>query len=139
MRADGVLVNDGNRRMRKKLLAGAVAGGVLLGVWAMIDGVGRETLRGSVEERQLKAVALTLPVVYDAKLVTSVSAQVTVHDKDVVPLLNQVPGLRDWRNHTLTDTAEVIVNVGIREHILRRRESHRAGNGKGLRLARRQH
>src|SRR5690242_14431111 len=127
MRADGVLVNDGNHRMRKKLLAGAVAGGVLLGVWAMIDGVGRESLRGSVEERQLKAVALTLPVVYDAKLVTSVSAQVTVHDKDVVPLLNQVPGLRDWRNHTLTDTAEVIVNVGTKLRSLQAKPDPKTG------------
>jgi hypothetical protein len=56
--------------MRKKLLAGAVVGGVLLGVWAMINGVGKETIRGSVKERQLKAVALTLPVVYDAELVS---------------------------------------------------------------------
>jgi hypothetical protein len=100
--------------MRNKLLVGAVVGGVLLGVWAMIDGAGKETVRGSVKERQLKAVALTLPVVYDAELVTSVSAQVTVHDKNPVPLLNQVPAYRDLRNHTLTDTADVIVNIGTK-------------------------
>ncbi len=34
--------------MRKKLLVGAVIGGVVLGLWAMFAGVGRETLRGSV-------------------------------------------------------------------------------------------
>jgi hypothetical protein len=100
--------------MRKKLLVGAAAAGVLLGVWAMIDGVGKETVRGSVQERQLKAVVLTLPVVYDAELVTSVSAQVTLHDKNPLPLLNQVPAMGDWRNHTLTDTADVIVNVGTK-------------------------
>ena len=122
-----MLVNDGNQRMRKKLLAGAAAAGVLLGVWAIIDGVGRETVRGSVKERQLKAVTLTLPVVYDAKLVTSVSAQVTVHDKDVVPLLNQVPGLRDWRNHTLTDTADVIVNVGTKLRSLQAKPDPKTG------------
>jgi hypothetical protein len=107
-------VSDGNHRMRKKLLVGAAAAGVLLGVWAMIDGVGKETVRGSVQERQLKAVVLTLPVVYDAELVTSVSAQVTLHDKNPLPLLNQVPAMGDWRNHTLTDTADVIVNVGTK-------------------------
>ena len=100
--------------MRKRLIAGAVAGGVLLGVWAMVDGIGKETLRGSVKERQLKAVALTLPEVYDATLVTSVAAQVTVHDQNPVPLLNQIPAFRDLRNHTLTDTADVIVNVGTK-------------------------
>jgi len=107
-------VSDENHPMRKKLLAGAVVGGVLLGVWAMINGVGKETIRGSVKERQLKAVALTLPVVYDAELVTSVSAQVTVHDKNPVPLLNQVPAFGDLRNHTLTDTADVIVKIGTK-------------------------
>ena len=107
-------MSDENHPMRKKLLAGAVVGGVLLGVWAMINGVGKETIRGSVKERQLKAVALTLPVVYDAELVTSVSAQVTVHDKNPVPLLNQVPAFGDLHNHTLTDTADVIVKIGTK-------------------------
>ena len=108
------LVSNGKHPMRKRLLAGALAGGVLLGVWAMIDGIGKETLRGSVKDRQLKAVALKLPEVYDATLVTSVSAQVTVHDENPVPLVNQVPLFRDLRNHTLTDSADVIVNVGTK-------------------------
>ena len=100
--------------MRKKLLVGAVIGGVVLGLWAMFAGVGRETLRGSVKERHLKATALTLPVLYDAKLITTVSAQVTLHDQNPIPVLNKVPALRDWRNHTLTDTADVVVNVGTK-------------------------
>ncbi len=29
-------------------------------------------------------------------------------------MLNKVPALRDWRNHTLTDTADVVVNVGTK-------------------------
>ena len=102
-----------NHPMRKRLLAGAVVGGVLLGVWAMI-GVAKETSRGNVKERQLKAVALTLPVAYDAELVSSVSPQVTVHDKNPVPLLNQVPAFGDLRNHTLTDTADVIVSIATK-------------------------
>jgi Mg2+ and Co2+ transporter CorA len=36
--------------MRKKLLVGAAAAGVLLGVWAMIDGVGKETVRDLADE-----------------------------------------------------------------------------------------
>ena len=100
--------------MRKKLLAGAAVGGVLLGLWAMIAGGSKETLRGSVQERHLKATALTLPVLYDAKLITTVSAQVTLHDQNPIPVLNRVPALRDWRNHTLTDTADVVVNVGTK-------------------------
>jgi hypothetical protein len=100
--------------MRKKLLAGAAVGGILLGLWAMIAGGSKETLRGSVQERHLKATALTLPVLYDAKLITTVSAQVTLHDQNPIPVLNRVPALRDWRNHTLTDTADVVVNVGTK-------------------------
>jgi hypothetical protein len=100
--------------MRKKLLVGAVIGGVVLGLWAMFAGVGRETVRGSVQERHLKATALTLPVLYDAKLITTVSAQVTLHDQNPIPVLNKLPALRDWRNHTLTDTADVAVNVGTK-------------------------
>jgi hypothetical protein len=100
--------------MRKKLLVGAVIGGVVLGLWAMFAGGSKETLRGGVQERHLKATALTLPVLYDAKLITTVSAQVTLHDQNPIPVLNQIPALRDWRNHTLTDTADVIVNVGTK-------------------------
>ena len=100
--------------MRKKLLVGAVIGGVVLGLWAMFAGVGKETLRGSVKERHLKATALTLPVLYDAQLITTVAAQVTLHDQNPIPVLNKVPALRDWRNHTLTDTADVVVNVGTK-------------------------
>ena len=84
----------------------------LLGLWAMIAGGSKETLRGGVQERHLKATALTLPVLYDAKLIATVSAQVTLHDQNPIPVLNRVPALRDWRNHTLTDTADVVVNVG---------------------------
>ena len=105
--------------MRKKLLAGAVVGGVVLGLWAMIVGAGKETVRGSVQERHLKATALTLPVLYDAKLIITVSAQVTLHDQNPIPVLNKVPALRDWRNHTLTDTADVVVNVGTKLGALR--------------------
>ena len=104
--------------MRKKLLVGAVIGGVVLGLWAMFAGVGRETLRGSVQERHLNATALTLPVLYDAQLITTVAAQVTLHDQNPIPVLNKVPALRDWRNHTLTDTADVVVNVGTKLHSL---------------------
>jgi hypothetical protein len=107
-------VSNGYHRVRTRLVAGALAAGVALGVWAMVSGVGAETLRGSVKERQLKATALTLPVLYDAKLTTSVTAQVTVHDPNPVPVLNKVPALRDLRNHTLTDKADVIVNVGTK-------------------------
>jgi hypothetical protein len=107
-------VSNGYHRVRNKLVAGSLAAGVALGVWAMVSGIGAETLRGSVKERQLKATALTLPVLYDAKLTTNVSAQVTIHDPNPVPVLNKVPGFRDLRNHTLTDTADVIVNVGTK-------------------------
>src|SRR5919204_2271894 len=113
--------------MRNKLLAGAVVGGMVLGVWAMVAGAGKETVRGSVKERQLKATALTLPVLYDAKLITTVSTQVTVHDKNPVPLLNQVPVFRDWRNHTLTTTADVIVNVGTKLRSLKASPDPRTG------------
>jgi len=100
--------------MRKKLLVGAVVGGVVLGLWAMFAGGSKETIRGGVQERHLKATALTLPVLYDAKLITTVSAQVTLHDQNPIPVLNKIPALRDWRNHTLTDSADVIVNVGTK-------------------------
>src|SRR6516164_7544256 len=100
--------------MRTKLLVGAEVGGVVLGLWAMFAGGSKETIRGGVQERHLKATALTLPVLYDAKLITTVSAQVTLHDQNPIPVLNQIPALRDWRNHTLTDTADVIVNVGTK-------------------------
>lgn len=101
-------------RVPNRVIAGALAAGVALGVWAMVSGVGKESLRGSVKERQLKSTALTLPVVYDATLTTHVSAQVTVHDPNPVPVLNKLPALGDLRNHTLTDTADVIVNVGTK-------------------------
>ena len=113
--------------MRKKLLVGAVVGGVVLGLWAMIAGVGKETLRGSVQDRHLKATALTLPVLYDAKLITTVSTQVTLHDQNPIPVLNKVPGLRDWRNHTLTDTADVVVNVGTKLQSLQATPDPRTG------------
>ena len=100
--------------MRKKLLVGAAVGGVVLGLWAMFAGGSNETIRGSVQERHLKATALTLPVLYDAKLITTVSAQVTLRDQNPIPVLNKIPALRDWRNHTLTDTADVVVNVGTK-------------------------
>ena len=95
-----------------KLVAGALAGGIALGVWAIAEGAGKETVQGSVKERHLKSIALTLHVLYDARLTTNVSAQVTVHDKNPLPFLAKLPIFRDLRNHTLRDTADVIVNVG---------------------------
>ena len=103
-----------SRPTRRKLLAGAVVGGLVLGLWAMFLGGSKETVRGSIQERHLKATALTLPVLYDAKLITTVSSQVTLHDQNPIPVLNKVPALRDWRNHTLTDSADVVVNVGTK-------------------------
>ncbi len=113
-RSDGRIVRNENQRLRKRLVVGAVAGGLVLGLLAMLEGASSERVNGSVTSRHLKATALTVPVLYDASLTTSVSAQVTLHDPNPVPILNAVPAFRDLRNHTLTDSADVIVNIGTK-------------------------
>jgi hypothetical protein len=120
-------VSGENRLLRKRLVVGALVGGVLLGVLAMLEVASNESIYGSVTSRQLKATELTVPVLYDARLVTNVSARVTLHDENPIPVLNTLPPFRDLRNHTLTDNADVVVNVGTKLQSLQATPDPRTG------------
>ena len=51
-RSDGRVVRNENQRLRKRLVVGAVAGGLALGIVAMLEGASSERVNGSVTSRQ---------------------------------------------------------------------------------------